>query len=410
MITMCFRYLVMALLLILSVAAVARAEVVIEVSAGKHNRIDTPLSVKLPVSLQGNHFNLKRLDADTSVPVQIISRKKRRLIWLLGDPLAAGETRRYRLSPSEKPSSKNDAVTVDDDGKRLRVAVGGKPVLVYNTALVPSPNRKEPYYDRSGYIHPVYNPAGQAITDDFAPDHPHQHGIMLPWTNTKFEGRSVNFWDQNGGTGRIEHATTQSLVGGPVFGGFAVGLKQLDTTTPDKPKAVLDETWLVRVYNLADAFLFDFESTQQCVGNPLQIEKYHYGGFAIRGHRNWLTRGQGDFLTSEGKTRANGNHTRPRWVDIYGYVEGEMTGITIFCHPANYRAPQPVRLHPQKPYFCFAPMVLGEFEIRADEPYTSRYRFYVHNGELDTRAAERRWNDIADPPTVTIIASGKTNP
>jgi hypothetical protein len=225
---------------------------------------------------------------------------------------------------------------------------------------------------------------------------------MFPWTDTNFEGRPLNFWDQQKGNGRIEHAKIDSTESGAVCGGFTVRLDHLDVTTGDKPKPVMTETWHVRVYNLADHFLFDLESVQRCQGSPLKIQKYHYGGLAIRGHRNWLVPGQGDFLTSENRNRSNGNQTRPHWCDIHGMVDGHETGVTIFCDPRNFRSPQPVRLHPNKPYFCFAPMALGAFEIEAGKPYVSRYRFCIHNGPLDSEAAERIWRDIDEPPGIRL--------
>ena len=396
-------YATLVLLLAVLQSPPIHGDVVIEVSAGKHDRVGTPMSLRLSESLKQHvHFTLTRLDTDKRVAVQVSAGEKPHLVWLLQNPLAAGTIRRYRLSPSTKPPASKDGVAVEIDDKHLKVTSGGKPVLAYNTAVVPSPNRQESYYDRSGYIHPLYNPRGQVITDDFAPDHPHQHGIMFPWTNTTFEGRAVNFWDQKDGNGRIEHAKVESSESGPVFGGFTVRLKHLDVTIVEAPKPVLTETWRVRVYNLSNHFLFDLESAQRSLGSPLHIKKYHYGGLAIRGHRDWLVPGQGNFLTSENKNRNNGNQTRPRWCDIHGTVDGQMTGVTILCDPSNFRSPQPVRLHPEKPYFCFAPMALGDFKIEVDKTYVSRYRFYVHNGQLDTQAADRFWQDLADPPRIKL--------
>ena len=378
------------------------------VFAGKHARLDTPISVAIPDALQKyRHFTLSRLDTDKSVAVQTVLGGKPTLMWILKDPLAAGKTRRYRLAPTDRTPATKQTVAIDDDGKQLRVMVAGKPVLVYNAAVVPSPDRKTSYYDRSGYIHPIYNPSGQALTDDFAPDHPHQHGVMFPWTNTTFEGRDINFWDQQKQRATVKHVAVESSVSGSVFGEFTAKLHHVDITSPDKPKVALAETWHVRIYNTSNGFLFDLKSRQQAVSSPLQIKQYHYGAMAIRGHRNWLTPGQGDFLTNEGKTRKNGNHSRPHWVDVHGFVDGKTTGVTIFCDPRNFRSPQPVRLHPSKPYFCFAPMVLGGFAITSDKPYISRYRFFVHDGKLDVKVAEQLWNDLVDPPQVKITFSTK---
>ena len=390
------------LLVILAASPAAADQRTVVVRAGDFDRQETPVSVSVPDAWRSHRgFTLTRSDTGDEIPCQVTSGDRQRLVWILAERLAAGQSRHYRLSPATKsPAAKS--VGIQQDAKAVRVTVRGKPVLVYNTAVVRAADRKEAYYDRSGYLHPLYNPSGQVVTDDFAPDHPHQHGLMFPWTNTTFEGRSINFWDQKNGQGTVNHESIEGLREGPVFAELKARLGHLDITTPDRPRRVLQETWQVRVYNLKDYFLFDLRSSQLCVGSPLRVNEYHYGGLAIRGHRNWLTPGQGDFLTSDGKTRADGNQTRPRWCDIHGKIDGAQTGIMILCHPENFRAPQPVRLHPNKPYFCFAPLALGGFTIEPGTPFVSRYRFCIHDGPLDSMVAERLWNDLADPPRVDI--------
>jgi hypothetical protein len=151
-------------------------------------------------------------------------------------------------------------------------------------------------------------------------------------------------------------------------------------------------------------FLFDLISTQKCASaSPLMIAKYDYGGMAIRGNRNWFDIKNSEYLTSEGKTRKDGNLTRPRWVDLYGRIEDKVSGITIFDHPANFRFPQPTRLHPAKPYFCFTPQALGPFSIEPGKPYVSKYRFCVHMGPPDAKTLERIWYDFAEPARVRVV-------
>jgi hypothetical protein len=380
-----------------------QADVILEVAAGKHDRGGTLVSVTLPESaIDFRVPNLVRIDTGAVVPVSF-DRLERQAVWILDETLPAGKTWRYRFGQLNRNEPDIGGVDLKDNGKRIFMSVRGKPVLAYNSAVVPAPNRKEAYYDRSGHIHPLFNPSGQVVTDDFAPDHQHQHGIMFPWTNTTYECRNINFWDQKSRQATVRHVGTSSAGSDTIFGEFTAALDHIDLSAPGKPKVALHETWRVRVYNQTDGFLFDIESRQRAASSPLRINKYHYGAFAIRGHRNWLKPGQGDFLTSEGKTRKDGNHTRPNWVEIHGNVDGKPTGVTIFSHPTNFRAPQPVRLHPNKPYFCFAPMVLGAFEITSKQEYVSRYRFFVHDDKLDVNVAERVWRDFAEPPTVTIV-------
>jgi hypothetical protein len=395
--------LIWSLLVCLIAAAPAAADsVTLEVSAGDHDRQDSLVSMALPKSLQDHrHFALTRTDNSRAIPVQLQPGKTPSVVWILRDKLSAGKIRQYRLAPATNVPATDRRVTVHDDGKRLTVRVGKKPVLVYNQAVVPSPDAEHPYYAKSGYIHPVYNPSGQIVTDDFNPDHAHQHGIMFAWRKTTFEGRSTDGWDQQAGTGKVEHVELIDLASGPVFGVFTVRLHQVDLTAPNGTKPVLDEIWRVRVYGFRDRFLFDIDSTQTCASNvPVVIEKMHYGGLMIRGHADWQEHKTFDYLTSEGRTKTDGNHSRPNWVDLSGPVAGQVTGVTILNHPGNFRSPQPVRLHPAMPYFCFAPAVLGSFTIKPGDSFVSKYRFCVHDNKIDTESTDRLWRDYAQPPQV----------
>ena len=396
-------------LILVTNAPSARAEtagvIAIELRAGQHDRQDVPVFFELPVSLLDcESLKLERLDTNRPVAVQIEREPRRQAVWMIDDRLAAGTTRRYRLTPGTARSKAALVVSVADDGKRLLVEVGGRPVLQYNHAVVRCPDQEQPYFDRSGFIHPVFSPSGQVVTDGMPPDHYHQHGIMFPWTNTTFEGRPVDFWNSKSQQGKVEHVKFTATAAGPVFASFTAVLAHVDLTAPGGPKTVLEETWRVRVYNRTDGFLFDLHSSQTCAGeSPLQINEYHYGAMAIRGARAWFEPGCGDFLTSEGKTRADGNHSRPRWCDIYGQEDGHTSGVTTLCHPDNFRFPQPVRLHPTKPYFCWSPMVLGPLAVEPGTPYVSQYRYYVHDDELDPQVAKHLWHDLADPPQVRVV-------
>ena len=47
---------------------------------------------------------------------------------------------------------------------------------------------------------------------------------------------------------------------------------------------------------------------------------------------------------------------------------------------------------------------LGTFKLEpGGAPLVSRYRFYVHDGALDPKAANRLWADLAQPPELHIV-------
>ena len=163
---------VVALVLISSSPRGRAAEAVtLEVAAGEHDRQDTIVVSELPEALRDTKvFRLARLDNGVALPVQWVPGVKPQVAWIVREKLPAGQSRRYRLVAAGNLLDKfGGGVTVDDDGRRLLVRSGGRPVLCYNHAVVPSPIPNTPCYARSGYIHPVYNPSGQVVTDDFNP-------------------------------------------------------------------------------------------------------------------------------------------------------------------------------------------------------------------------------------------------
>jgi len=429
-----------ALFLAGAAAASDAPAVVFEVNAGAHDRRDTPIMVELPSSLRdANGFSLENLDNHTFVPVQTMAYHVKGFFgvaWILRDPLPAHATRRYRLSTDYRnaASRPGGGVHAFADGEPLvhnsggldkhrtgTLRVGDRPVLTYQAAVALPPTPIDPVYRRSGFIHPLQSPSGRVVTDDFPPDHAHQHGLFFAWVNSTFEGRSVDFWNQHKQTGRVSQLTPgevyrNTISGGQVFGELLVELLHEDLTAPGGPKPVLREQWQILVYDIPGHFLVDFESAQHIIDEKLTLNEYHYGGFGLRGSRQWVDpkvqgenppdparSGRSDFLTSEGKNRSNGNHTRPRWVDLSGEVDGEFAGITILDNPGNFRFPQPVRIHPNKPYLSLTPPVEGEFAITRGHPYASRYRLLIHDGPPDSKAIERAWHDYSEPPGIRIV-------
>ena len=252
------------------------------------------------------------------------------------------------------------------------------------------------------------------MTDELPPDHLHQSGIFLAHTRTAFEGRNVDFWNLAGGKGRVRFKELQGSASGPVYGQVRTLHEHVDLTAPESSteigaeqggKVALVETWDVRIWNVgwkSGYWLLDITSRVSCAGeSPLRLPEYHYGGMALRAARPW-TPEHVRFLTSEGDDRIKGNHTRSKWCDVSGLIDGRPAGLTIMTHPANFRFPEPLRIHPTMPYLVYTPSFLGDWEIRPQEPHESRYRFVIHDGELSAETLERLWRDYAEP----LVATG----
>lgn len=216
------------------------------------------------------------------------------------------------------------------------------------------------------------------------------------WT-AHFEGLGIHSSPRMATTGTVKFVKVDTVFTSQEFSGFQATHHYVDLSLTEK-KTVLEEKWMVKIYNNPDSdssyYLFDLDITQKNIsGSPLILPKYHYGGLGFRGAGSWEALEDSEFLTSEGKTRDNGNETRGRWCHIGGKIENGESGITIINHKSNFRFPQPMRLHPSEPFFCYAPSQLGEWSESKEYSYKARYRFVVYDGKQDLELIEQLWKE-----------------
>ena len=313
------------------------------------------------------------------------------------------------IAPAQSPT-----VTVVDTGAALEARYDGRPLLRYNKAHVEPAEGIDPKYGRSGHIHPVWTPAGAIVTDELPPDHLHQSGIFLAHTRTSYEGRNVDFWNLAGGKGRVRFKELKETKSSPSSGQFQVVHEHVDLTAGDDKteigkttggKVAMVESFNVRVSTegwKSGYWFMDIESSLRCAtDSPVKMPEYHYGGMAIRAARPWVPK-EVQFVTSEGDDRLKGNHTRPKWCDIYGAIDGKTAGVALMTYPSNFRFPEPLRIHPTMPYMVYTPSFLGDWEISPAAPHNSRYRFVIHDGQLSVEALNRIWQNYAEPLAAAI--------
>lgn len=318
--------------------------------------------------------------------------------WFVLEHLQAGEKAKYELV--QMPQAR-EGVSLRQEDAKVKLGMAGKTVLEYQTtpSAFPRPGI-DPVYQRGAYLHPVTTLSGKVVTDHYPPNHLHQDGIFMSWTKTEFQGRAPDFWNLKDQKGKVEFVGLGRTWNGAVQAGLEAKHRFIDLSG-GKPVEALLEDWQVIVYaKCSDHYwIFDLVSTQRCAGkDALKLPQYHYGGFGYRGNWAWNGAGACNVLTSEGETdRVKGNASLARWCDIWGELDGGVAGIAILGHPGNFRAPQPLRIHPSEPYISFAPQQSGAFQIEPGKPYVSRFRFVVHDGKPDKAELDRLWNDYAAP-------------
>jgi len=360
--------------------------------------LQLPVDAPQPASLRDpNDFAVPFQIDDEHLATFIVPRQK------------AGEVLVYTLASANDAHAAVEIEVVPRFGDLL-VSIAGAPMLGYRMDKGVLPRAGiEDKFRRSGYLHPVFSPAGKMVTGDFPLNHVHHHGIWTAWSRTSFRGRSPNFWEMGEQTGTVEFVALDRPWSGAVQGGFVARQRMVDLSAA-APVTVLNETWKVTAYNVPSTAgavrMFDLTVTQACAtADALELLKYHYGGLGFRGTDEWEGKKM-CVLTSEGETaRDKANGTRCRWcyLGALGTTQ-ERTGIAILGHPGNFRAPQPIRVHPDMPFFSFDPSALGDWSITPDNPYVARYRFIVMDEAPSRASLDAYWNAYAHPAIPEVIS------
>ncbi|MEM6344736.1 MAG: DUF6807 family protein [Bacteroidota bacterium] len=305
----------------------------------------------------------------------------------------------------------------------ISLSIEGKDILHYQLATQYPADSLPAYYQRSGFIHPLYTPSGNVLTAAFPEGHVHQHALFFALVNTRFRGEFTDFWNQQKETGTVRAVEITHRFENESRSGFHSIQEHLALQNGDTIVA-LRERWEVEASRRGKFNVVDFHSYLYPAGeDSLVVKKYKYGGLGFRGAEEWNDhhfeqtegaevnyigkKGKGGFLTSEGKGRIEANHSRPEWLSFHGQVGGDSVGMVIMGHPDNFRYPQPVRTHPVMPYFSVSPMVLDSFVLHPGDTLVSKYRILTHDGSppiADIEAEWERYRDAERPNIVLIMA------
>ncbi|MDP2415194.1 PmoA family protein [Daejeonella sp.] len=351
--------------------------------------------VRFKLNPKGGKENISLVDKDKKkYPVQFLKDGFACAIM----SLSPGEVKTFKTIRESGSGSKAKVLLTDAEAK---FTVNGKQVIGLQTGKKELPAEIEPVFRRGGYIFPVLSPSGLSVADDYPLNHKHHHGIWAAWTKTEFEGRKPDFWNMGDKTGTVLFEGIKNTESGAVFSTLESRNAYYDVSVSPNKK-VLDEDWQIKVYNTEGDekpyYVFDLELRQHLSSaSVLKLPEYLYGGIGFRGNGEWNGKDNAYFLTSEGKDRSNGHATTSKWVHISGNIGGKLSGISILSHPDNFRSPQPMRIHPSEPFFCYAPSQAGDFEIRPDKEYIARYRFIVYDGAPEAAFVNRMWDDYAHP-------------
>lgn len=349
-------------------------------------------------------LKLTNLGTGKTVPVQRID--DIHASFILDEAIPKHESREFLLTfdrqgiPDEITNNFPDSLSV------VNIKVNSSVFFEYQVQTQCPGGDLPKYYCRSGFIHPLRAPDGTIITDDFPVGHTHQHALFFAWTRTKFKTDTIDFWNQQLETGTVRHKTLKETYSGPLWSGFKT---VLDHVSLKQNQVILEENWDVKAFPFGKYNAIDLVGQQKNISeDTFFLLKYHYGGLGLRGSKFWNQvdsmhfKTEAQFLTSEGITsRIDGNHTRPVWTAMYGEIDGKIAGLAVFDHPENIRHPQPIRIHPDMPYFCLTPVVESEYSIPPGQVLNYKYRIVTFNGAPDKTELDAIWKAYTAPIKIT---------
>jgi hypothetical protein len=402
--------LAIALLVVLPAQAQLLAR--IHVKAGAHQRTNVPLSISLSnhAIVAADFLQLLEVQGNKRRPVPFQIGDDNKLYWILEGTTTPGKIRTFELLQSSAHNTPVPVMLAQDTAGMLILKESGHHLLCYNYRMVYPPAGVDSCYRRSGFIHPLWAPDGQVLTNMHPVDHWHHVGIWNPWTHTMFKGKETDFWNLQKKEGTVRFNGFLSRNQGPVLCGFHA-LQDHIAFRDGKEVIAMNEECIVQAYNSgtdSNRRIWDFTSILNG-GDTAGITflQYRYGGgFALRATAAW-TAANSQVLTSEGKNRINADSTRARWIKITGNTSVGQAGLLIMCHPANYDYPQPLRVWPENAekgeiMMNYSPTKMKPWQLLYGRSYVLQYRVMVFNKDLTPQEAEDVWQNYAQPAVIDV--------
>ncbi len=281
----------------------------------------------------------------------------------------------------------------------MRITIDGKELVNYQARPMSNPKGGD-RFKGSNFIHPLKTPSGFVVTGTQPSDHLHHFGLWWPWKYVVIDGRKVLCWELQKQDGIIEGQ------GGQVTeSGFTSESVYIDRKHPGGPRPLLNETLNVGVSEIvtepARGYFLDLEIAHEAAGDkPLEILKYRYSGFSIRGTPKW-NRDNCSVVTSAGKDYSKSNFTRARWVRVEGATEGDATaGVILMSRPDNHSHPEKLRTwtpdtHKGAVFINFNTVQNASWTFQPGGTYTRHYRLFVYDGKVSAEQAEALWQEYA---------------
>lgn len=298
-----------------------------------------------------------------------------------------GVSRRYPRTDkpvtSAVPLTASDPITFQNDGRSLRIRCGERDVATYYY--------KHDKIQRPFFAH-VKAPSGIQVTRNFPPgkgdktDHADMHpGIWMAFGDISGE----DFWRNRG---RVVHERfTQPPWSGAGHGSFT----QRKAYQRSDGSVVCHEDFHCTIRAVDDDYLIQWDATfSNADGDEFYFGDQEEMGLGIRVATPITEVAGGRISDSAGRKGAKRIWSQSSaWCDYSGTIDGQEIGLTILCHPDNFR---PSWMHARN-YGLIAANPFGrkamkkgttsKVVVKKDETLRLRYAILVHDTKQDSSRA-----------------------
>lgn len=288
-----------------------------------------------------------------------------------------------------------EGFTIDriDEGV-ARVMEAGEPVFEFQI----DPVSQDGKYARANYLHPVYDPDGVLVTEDFPKDHLHHRGIFWAWHQVLLNGRHVSDpwvckdikWDKP-----IAHGV------GPSSDSASFSIVR-DWLVPDPEQAgrnlrAMREMVGIEVWEKTDGI----RRIDIAIGLRALVEGVALGGSDdVKGYGGFSPRirlsEDVEFVGQTGpvkpaKTAVDGG----AWMNVTRTLEGKRRSVTILVHPSHPGFPVKWILRSKRS--MQNPQWPGRkpVSVSTKSDTVLRYRLLLHNDLLKPVLIEEEWKHFA---------------
>ena len=285
----------------------------------------------------------------------------------------------------------NAPITFRDDGKALQIYFGKNKLASY---IYQHDQVKRPFFAH------VKSPSGTQVTRNFPPekgdrqDHADMHpGIWLAFGDLDGE----DFWRNKG---RVVH---KEFTQGPTSG-FGLGsFSQRKSYQRADGSVVCFEDFRCVIRALEEGYLLQLDSTFfSPEGDTFYFGDQEEMGLGIRVATEIAELKSGQISDSEGRHGAKHVWSQPSaWCDYSGTIDDERIGMTILCHPDNFRESW---MHARN-YGVIAANAFGRaamkkgpkshLEVAGDAGLRLRYGILLHGSTPDLDAVYQQYVDLS---------------